>query len=60
MYEVFRNVWMSIWAIVLVVGVIKTIRATNPNDLKRVSALILYAVVAFAGLGFAEILRQVI
>lgn len=60
MYEVFKPVWISIWGIVFVVGVIKTMTATNPDNLKRVSVLILYAVAAFAGLGIADIIRQML
>lgn len=60
MYEIFKPIWISAWGIVFVIGIIKTIKATDPDDLKNTSALILLAVAAFAGIGFADILQQIL
>lgn len=60
MYEIFKPIWISVWGIVFVIGVIKTIKATDPDDLKTKSSLILYSLAAFAGIGFADILRQIL
>lgn len=60
MYEIFKPIWIGVWGIVFVISIIKTITATDPDDLKKTSPLILYSVAAFAGIGFADIIRQIL